>query len=304
VANAGVTLDAAHEHRGGVIDFYVGGPGSVRALGLKLISGRWPEASEYGPMNSFVPADAPVVITRVLARHLWPDVDPLGKEFWIDKYHYHVIGVMEGLAVPAPGGGEEKSPDWSLFVPARPGGSLVGSYLLRADPRDLPGVYRHAEEAIAKSLPDIVYDYDDSGMLLDMRHRYFGPARAMTGMLVGVILALLLVTALGIVGLASFWVGQRHRQIGIRRALGATRGDILCYFQTENFLIVSFGIAPGILLTIVLNFLLIKYYGASRLPLIYLPVSAIVVWLLGQLAVLKPALQASSTSPAVATRSI
>ncbi|MEW5306681.1 MAG: hypothetical protein WDW36_009131 [Sanguina aurantia] len=72
-----------------------------------------------------------------------------------------------------------------------------------------------------------------------------GKDRAMAAILVAVILALLLVTALGIAGLASFWVQLRRRHIGIRRAIGATRGDILRYFQIENFLIVSFGIALG-----------------------------------------------------------
>lgn len=304
VANAGVTLDAAGTRFGGVINFYVGGPAAPKAMGLKLVSGRWPTPEEYGPVTSFVPADAPAVITPVLAEHLWPGADPIGREFWVDKYHFRVIGVMQHLAIPAPHGGEEKDPDWSTFVPGKPGGTLAGSYLLRADPQDLPGVYRQAEEAIQKALPDVVFDRDDSGMLPDLRHRYFAPQRTMTGMLVGVILALLLVTALGIVGLASFWVAQRHRQIGIRRALGARRVDILRYFQVENFLIVSFGIVAGMALTIALNIILIKHYGASPLPAIYLPISALVVWLLGQLAVLKPALQAASVPPAVATRSI
>jgi len=75
----------------------------------------------------------------------------------------------------------------------------------------------------------------------------------MAGLLVGVCLALLIVTALGITGLASFWVAQRRKQIGIRRALGATRGDILRYFQSENFLIVTFGIALGIVLAFAIN---------------------------------------------------
>lgn len=304
VANAGVNLDATLQHFGGVIDFYVGGPGSAQALGLKLASGRWPQADDYVPIRNFIPAEASVLITRTLAEHLWPGSEPLGREFWMDKFHFRVIGVLEHLAVPEPSGGEEKDPDWSVFVPAQPGAFLSGSYLLRADPQDLPGVYRDAEDVVAKILPDVVFDRDASGMLPELRHRYFAPLRAMAGMLAGVIAALLLVTSLGIVGLASFWVGQRRRQIGIRRALGATRGDVLRYFQTENFLIVTFGIVTGIALTVALNIILIKYYGASRLPLIYLPISALVVWLLGQLAVLKPALQAAAIPPATATRSV
>jgi putative ABC transport system permease protein len=126
----------------------------------------------------------------------------------------------------------------------------------------------------------------------------------MAGMLVGVIVALLGVTALGIVGLASFWVAQRRKQIGVRRALGATRGDILRYFQTENFLIVTFGIVLGMVLAFGLNLVLMQKYELPRLPLWYLPAGAVALWLLGQLAVLAPALRAAAVPPVVATRSV
>jgi putative ABC transport system permease protein len=123
-------------------------------------------------------------------------------------------------------------------------------------------------------------------------------------MLVGLIVALLLVTALGIVGLTSFWVAQRRKQIGVRRALGATRGDILHYFQTENFLIVSFGIGLGMLLAFGINLLLMTQYELPRMPVLYLPVGALVLWGLGQLSVLAPALRAAAVPPVVATRSV
>lgn len=304
VANAGVTLDAQGKQLGGVIDFYVGGPGSDQALGLKVSSGRLPQAGDYAPIDNFIPDDGSVLITRTLAEHLWPGVEPLGREFWMDKFHFRVIGVLDHLSVPEPGGGEEKDPDWSVFVPAKPGPGFSGSYLLRADPRDLTRVYRDAEESLARVLPDAVFDHDASGPVPVLRHRYFAPNRAMAGMLAGVIVALLLVTSLGIVGLASFWVDQRRREIGIRRALGARRRDIRHHFQAENFLIVSFGIVAGLILTIGLNVFLVLHYGASPLPMIYLPLSAAVVWLLGQLAVLRPAMQAAATPPAIATRSV
>jgi putative ABC transport system permease protein len=114
---------------------------------------------------------------------------------------------------------------------------------------------------------------------------------------------MLLVTALGIAGLANFWVQQRRRSIGIRRAIGATRGDILRYFQTENFLIVGGGLVLGMALALVLNLALMQHYELPRLPLYYLPVGALVLWGLGQLAVLGPALRAAAVPPVVATRS-
>ena len=58
------------------------------------------------------------------------------------------------------------------------------------------------------------------------------------------------VTALGIVGLASFSVNRRTRQIGIRRALGASKVAVLRYFMTENLMISLVGVLIGAALTI------------------------------------------------------
>ena len=187
-------------------------------------------------------------------------------------------------------------------MPAQPGANLAGTYLLRADPQNLPRVLRDARAAMVKIAPDAVVDTLASQTLSDLRQDYFRQDRAMAGMLVGVIAALLLVTALGIVGLASFWVAQRRKQIGIRRAIGATRADILHYFQTENFLIVTGGIVLGMAMAYALNLMLMTQYELPRLPLYYLPIGALVLWGLGQLAVLGPALRAAAVPPVVATR--
>jgi len=286
------------------VEFYLGGPGSMQALDVQVIAGRGPQADDFRAFTGLMPNDASVQITRSLAGHLWPGSDPLGKEFWLDKYHYRVVGVIDHLVRPDPAGWPEGSKDWSVFVSAQPGKLLAGSYLLRADPRDISRVLRDARAMIAKVAPDAVFDQEGSQTISDLRTSSFRQDRAMAGMLVGVIVALLLITALGIVGLASFWVQQRRRQIGIRRAIGATRSDILRYFQIENFLIVSFGIALGMALAFALNILLMKFYELPHLPLYYLPIGALVLWGLGQLAVLGPALRAAAVPPVVATRSV
>ncbi len=301
---SGITTDAAGEHFGGVIEFYVGGPGSLQTLGAKVIAGRAPQIDDFHAFTGFMPDEGSVQITQALAEHLWPGVDPLGKEFWMLKSHYRVVGVLKNLVRPDPTGWTPEQRQWSVFLPAQPGPYLTGSYLLRADPADLPRVLRDSLAALSKAVPEVVIDRLASQTLVDLRHDVFKNDRAMAGMLVGVIIAMLLVTALGIVGLASFWVQQRRRQIGIRRAIGATRGDILRYFQTENFLIVTGGIVLGLVLAFGLNLILMKYYELARLPLYYLPLSALVLWGLGQLAVLGPALRAAAVPPVVATRSV
>jgi len=300
---AGISLDAAGKQSGGVLGFYNAGPGSFEALGLKLEEGRAPQPDDFRPIDSYVPADSQVLVSRTLANHLWPGQDALGKEFWSGQYHFRVTGVVAHLARTGAGEGGTGTIEWSVFVPALPGPKLAGTYVLRADPEVLPRVLRDAKAAVATIAPEVVVDHEASQTVGDLRLRYFRGDRAMAGILLGVIAALLLVTALGIVGLASFWVAQRRKQIGIRRAIGATRSDILHYFQAENFLIVGFGIVLGMLLAFALNATLMQFYELPHLPLIYLPLGALALWALGQLSVLGPALRAAAVPPVVATRS-
>ena len=301
---AGVQLDSEGKRFGEVIDFYLGGPDALDTLGARVVAGRAPGVDDYQPVESFLPADARVLVTRALAQRLWPDSDPLGQEFWTGDYHFRVMGVLDGLVIPAPGGRNRNDAHWSVFVPTQPGPGLAGNYLVKAAPGDLPRVLRDAREAVPAIAPGVVLDEEQTATIGELRERYFQRDRAMAGLMVGVIVALLLVTALGIVGLSSFWVTQRRRQIGVRRALGATRGDILRYFQVENFLIVSGGVVLGMLLAYGLNQGLMMRYELPRLPALYLPAGAAVLWLLGQVSVLAPARRATRVSPAEATRSI
>jgi len=121
----------------------------------------------------------------------------------------------------------------------------------------------------------------------------------------GIISAVLLaITAAGIVGLTSFWVGQRRKQIGVRRALGATRHDILGYFLTENLMIGLGGVIVGTVLAIGINLWMETRFEMDRMSMAYVGVGVIVLLLLGQAAVLAPALRASRVSPVEATRSV
>ena len=175
-------------------------------------------------------------------------------------------------------------------------------YILRTEPGRRAEVLKAAVAALKKADPNTLVVNEDT--FDEIRAQFFQQDRSMAWMLVVVIAALMLVTALGIVGLASFWVQQRTKQIGVRRALGATRGQILRYFQAENFLLASAGIVLGMLMAYGINQLLMAKYELPRLPLFYLPVGAVALWLLGQFAVYWPARRAASVSPAIATRSV
>src|SRR3546814_14023501 len=81
--------------------------------------------------------------------------------------------------------------------------------------------------------------------LVQARTKAYATDRGVAIMMGAMCALLLLATAGGIVGLSSFWVGQRRRSIGVRRALGATRGHLLPYFPTQHALIVGPGLVLG-----------------------------------------------------------
>jgi putative ABC transport system permease protein len=241
-----------------------------------------------------------VIVTQAMAQRLWPGQNALGKTFYIGaEIPLRVIGVLARLTRPD---SFQNGPAFSFVLPVNEIGRESSSYMIRSAPQERERVLREAVAKLKQIDPNRVVlehrTYDQ------VRADYFQDDRAMAGTLVGVCLALLVVTALGIGGLASFWVAQRRRTIGVRRALGATRSDILHYFLTENFLIVGFGIALGVVLAYGLSLMLMKHYELPRLPFFYVPMGAVALWCIGQLAVLGPALRAAAVPPVVATRSV
>ena len=287
-------------HGTGCIDssIYNGSPGLIATLGLNLVAGRDFLPDEYVLGHKTPPV---AIVTRALAQRLYPGQNALGKEMYAGDGIVRVVGIVDTLLRPNLHGlGSNYD---SMIWPQKP--DTPGSdYVMRSAPRDRGQILRAAKAALLKVNPSRIINPKYIQTYAQVRAQYFQRDTTMIGLLIASALGLLFVTALGITGLANFWVGQRTRSIGIRRAIGATRADILRYFQTENFLIVTGGVVLGVLLAIGLNLLLMKHYELPRLPLWYLPVGAIVLWLLGQLAVLAPALRASKVPPVVATRSV
>lgn len=282
---------------------YYGDERLLDTLGLRLVAGRNFTHDEIVTFEGlFAGEEGPrvAIITKTLARTLFGDADALGKEFYPSETPARVVGVVERLIRP----NISEDPDFtglSMILPIRMGGGY-GFYLLRAAPQDRAAVIEAARAKLREISPNRIVL--SATTIEELRSSYFEEDRVMAGLLVAVIVALLIVTALGIVGLASFWVQRRRRQIGIRRALGATRRQILYYFQTENFLIVTAGIVLGMLAAYAISGWLMQQYELPRLPWLYLPVGALTLWLLGQIAVLAPALRAASVPPATATRTV
>lgn len=283
---------------------YLADEAFFHTLGLRIIEGRTFAAGEYLDWATLNAQDSQIniagaIVTSTLAARLFPGENSVGKMIytWGDK-PVRVIGVVERLMVPDDQGRADVS-QYAVVLPVRIPFDM-GSYLILTQPERRDEVLAAATVALKHNAADRVLI--SRAVYSDLRRDFYSEDRSMALVLCIACAFLLLITALGIVGLSSFWVEQRTRQIGVRRALGATRWQILVYFQIENFVLVSAGIMLGMTLAYGINLFLMAHYELPRLPALYLPIGAAVLWLLGQLSVLWPASRAATISPAAATR--
>ena len=274
------------------------------ALGVRLLAGRDFRPDEVLDHAQIQQSDYKFpgcLITKAMADRLFPGADAVGQVIYVfGNEPLRILGVVERMASTRPNQGDESD----LYALILPGSETFdgGEYVLRTDPDQRQRVLKAAVAALEKVDPHRVAQGHRT--FEDMRGAFYASDRAMVWLLSGVCVALLVVTAFGIVGLASFWVQQRTRMIGTRRALGATRGQILRYFQAENLLLTTGGIALGMLLAFAINQWLMTQYELPRLPFAYLPLGALALWGLGQLAVLAPARRAAALPPAHAMRGL
>ena len=295
-----------------VATVYDGTGSFVKALGLKLVEGRdlnADDAIDVGPKTAAantIPHAA--IITQALAKKLYPGASSaLGKPLLYatgaDAKESTIVGIVERLQTPNAQAAEDREGkgEFSVIYPIRDL-SPYTQYLVRTEPGQRARVIADAEKTLSGRMDGRVLL--PTNTMNQLRERRYRADHALAGMLISVVVLLLLVTASGIVGMASLLVNQRRKQIGVRRALGARRFDILRYFLTENLIVTTGGIVGGIALALGLNQLLVSTLELQRLPLGYLGVGMFALWILGLLAVLGPAWRAARVPPAVATRSV
>jgi putative ABC transport system permease protein len=306
-SNTSLALDPRQNKESAVGSVYVSGDSLIKTFGLKLAEGRDFLAPELVDVNEATDNVFPpgVIITRPLAEKLWPGASAVGKTMYFgtgpEAQPTRIVGVVENL-ISAHAEFQERAM-FSVLIPQRAYGGGRGTlYAVRAEPGQRDRVMKEAEAALRKASPlPLILELTTTD---EDRSNKYRSSVTVQWMLITVSLLLLVVTCCGIVGMASLWVTQRRKQIGVRRALGARKVDILRYFIAENFMITSAGVFGGVAMGLALNQLLVSKLEMARLPGGYLVGGALVFWALGILASYGPAWRAASISPATATRSV
>ena len=297
------------------VDEYLG-QDLLEALGLKLADGRDFLPNDYQDFDMATAGNGhpltlqPIIITQALAHRLFTSGPALGQSLRNpdskDGRTYQVVGIVRHLLRYQLDNASDGRAEDAILVPMHIVGTPIVSYVIRTQASQRAGVLKAVPGVLAKAFGDDLLPGISirANTFESLRDSVFSTWRAAVWLLGTVCLVAAVVTAIGIMGLTGYWVQQRTRHVGIRRALGARRCDILYYFLTENMLVIGLGVLLGMVAAVGINLYLVRHYELTRLPWTYLPISAVTLWLLGQLAVLAPALLAANVPPAVATRSV
>lgn len=217
-------------------------PGYFQTLGIPLRHGR-----EFTEQDN-VPGALPVVIlNESLARLIWPDYprtqDPIGRHLWegADK----AVGELQivGIVGDVHESGLTTGPRPEFYVPfvVHPPQRAYLAVRTRTDPLTLASGVRN--QVVAVDRDEAVSDLNTMEDVID---ESIGQQR-LTMLLVGTFASLALLLAIvGISGLVAYSVSKRTQEVGIRRALGAQRADILRLVLGQAFALTFFGVVLGL----------------------------------------------------------
>jgi len=289
--------------------YFAVAPDFLEAMGVDLTEGRalvdsdYPDPAEEDKEKreeDGATATRNIILTRSLADKFYPDGDALGKTITnsdggtLDR----IVGIVGVMKNSWP---QSSIPNDAMLLPIEPFNARRTRYVVRAEPSMVDTLYTGLEDKLVALNPGRIIRIRT---MSEIKTEQFRELSAINKMLGAISILLVSVTALGIVGLTSFSVTQRTRQIGTRRALGASRAAILRYFLVENWVITTSGLTLGVLLTYALNFALAKI---ADLPIMSPSLMAgvmLVLWATGLAAALAPAVRGTAVSPALATRSV
>ncbi len=271
----------------------------IDTLGTNLIEGRNFNSSDIELSSDY---DAPqnIIITKAFADRVFPDGNVIGSRLsnQDNEHTGTIIGVIDSMSNSWPRAGMGGQ---TMLLPGKPRDNREMNYLVRAEPGAIDSLYTELDELLVSLESDRIVTVRT---LSEIKLRYFRRTLMAMKIWAAVVVLMIIVTSLGIVGLTSFSVTQRIREIGTRRALGATRAAILRYFLLENWLITTAGLIIGTILTILLNYVLAQYAEAPKIDWVLMAGGATVLWAAGLLAALFPALRATTVTPEIATRSV
>ncbi len=234
--SGGIAVGTDHPLQAAV---YRGDANLVRTLGIDVRRGRGFQPDEMVDVRDAGGNPSVVILSESLATRLFHGQSPLGRQVFFNGDALVVVGVCAPLAGPQFIGRPQTS--YTLLLPeapAKPGASVI---MVRSEHGEgaLRGVLDRLNAAAKGRLTWSLAPYSQ------IRDAYFSADHAVATGLGATVLAVVLTSLCGVLGLTHYWIGRRRTQIAIRRALGARRADILRQFSIESAWLAACGLLLG-----------------------------------------------------------
>ena len=214
------------------------------------------------------------VITEELAQLVFPNADPIGQPIRVGEFQFTVVGVFKERAATF---GQSEIKRETVLIPYPIIRYFVEQEFIRvlyaqaARPEDVPALSRQVEDVLrSRHRPGAVYRVQNLQGVLQAASNI---SLALTVVLLAVALIALVISGIGIMNIMLVTVAQRTREIGIRKAIGARRSEILWQFLLEAFLISGAGAIIGIAIAVSIPILVQPFLpGNLRVPISWISV--------------------------------
>lgn len=265
-------------------------PGYLKAMRIPLVAGRHFD-ERFNPK-----AEKAIIINESLARLLWPGQDPLGRKVTANGGST-VIGVVGNVrhdSLENAGGNE-------MYLDCRQCGDWSTLEMVVRSPRATASLVPDVRAALAEYDPALPNGGFHS--LEQLIEAAVGPREFITRLLGFFSVLALVLAAIGLYGVIAYSVAQRTREIGIRMAVGAQRGDVLRLVLRGGLKLVAIGVAIGVVGSLALAGLLrsLLFGVTTHDPLVFAG-NAALLFAVAALACLMPALRATRSDPMVVLR--
>ena len=244
-----------------------------------------------------------------MARTYFPYEDPIGKHINLTQFNVRaeIVGVVGHLKQWGPGADEKAAVEAQFFYPfmqlpekLMPLAADGVAVVLRTE-GDAAAILGPVRRAVDETDPsEVIYG------VRTMEDVWAGSVAApkLSMMLLGMFAALALVLAcIGIYGVISYVVGQRTREIGVRMALGAQRGDVMQLVLGDGAKLAILGVAAGVVVALGMTRLMTRQlFGVTAHDPLTFAAVAILLMLVALLACYLPARRAVRVDPLVALR--
>lgn len=304
VSTAPVSLDVEREMASANPYFYFGSQGLAKTLGVQLLEGTMltpalvPEVDHA--FDDEGETQVPALITLSLAERLFPDGHAIGRMIYSEVWGSYVakmrvIGIVSDFRSAITGNHGDR--EAVIAEVAMSTHQIGGLYSIRSVAEPSAELLNTFTRSIAKAMPAFVQEPPTT--IKEQREKIFAGDNFRSVVLAAILVVVTSTTALGIFGLTRFWILRRREAIGIRRALGARRMDIVIYFMKENLLISTLGAALGAVLAICVNRLLAMGFEVEPLAFMDIGIGCAAILLVFQLASVWSVLGASRVEPSL-----